>query len=117
MATESLPFSSVLALANMHRLIQLAAFQVKLGLPRCLSSKESTCNARAAGDMGSILGSGRSPGGGHGTPLQYFCLENPMDRSLADTTEATEHAHTKVKSSTQPLLSNGMVHRGSGVRA
>ena len=31
-------------------------------------------------DTGSIPGSGRSPGGGHGNPLQYSCLENPMDR-------------------------------------
>ena len=31
-------------------------------------------------DSGSISGSGRSPGGGHGSPLQYSCLENPMDR-------------------------------------
>ena len=42
--------------------------------------KESTCNARDTGDVGSILRSGRSPGGGHGNPLQYSCLENPMDR-------------------------------------
>ena len=33
-----------------------------------------------AGDEGSIPGLGRSPGGGHGNPLQYPCLENPMDR-------------------------------------
>ena len=33
-----------------------------------------------AGDAGSIPGSGRSPGGGHGHPLQYSCLGNPMDR-------------------------------------
>ena len=33
-----------------------------------------------AGDAGSIPGSGRSPGGGHGNPLQYSCWENPMDR-------------------------------------
>ena len=33
-----------------------------------------------AGDMGSIPGSGRSPGEGNGNPLQYSCLENPMDR-------------------------------------
>jgi len=33
-----------------------------------------------AGDAGSILGSGRSPGEGHDNPLQYSCLENPMDR-------------------------------------
>ena len=33
-----------------------------------------------AGDMSSIPESGRSPGGEHGNPLQYSCLENPMDR-------------------------------------
>ena len=38
--------------------------------------KESACNA---GDPGSILGSGRSPGGGNGNPLQCSCLENPRD--------------------------------------
>ena len=44
------------------------------------AGKESACNA---GDMGSIPGLGRSPGGGHGTPLQYSCLENPHgQRSL-----------------------------------
>ena len=40
-------------------------------------SKESIWNV---GDLGSVPGSGRSPGGGHGNPLQYSCLENPMDR-------------------------------------
>ena len=39
--------------------------------------KEAACNA---GDPGSIPGSGRSPGEGNGNPLQYSCLENPMDR-------------------------------------
>ena len=43
-------------------------------------SKESTCTA---GDLGSIPGLGRSPGGGHGNPQQYSCLENPRgQRSL-----------------------------------
>ena len=46
------------------------------GLPWWLSDKESACNA---GDPGSIPGLGRSPGEGHGNPLQYSCLENPMD--------------------------------------
>ena len=50
------------------------------GLPRWLSSKETTCNAGATGDSGSIPGSGRSSGGGCDNPLQYSCLENPMDR-------------------------------------
>ena len=39
-----------------------------------------TCNAEDTGDGVLILGSGRSPGGGNGNPLQYSCLENPMDR-------------------------------------
>ena len=37
-------------------------------------------NAGGIKDMGSNPGSGRSPGGGHDNPLQYSCLENPMDR-------------------------------------
>ena len=37
-------------------------------------------NAGNIRDVDSIPGSGRSPGGGHGNPLQYSCLENPMDR-------------------------------------
>ena len=35
-----------------------------------------------AGDAGSIPGSGRSPGGRNGNPLQYYCLGNPMDREI-----------------------------------
>ena len=49
-------------------------------LPWSLSGKKSTCNAGPAGDKGSIPGSGRSPGGGHGNSFQYSFLENPMDR-------------------------------------
>ena len=45
-----------------------------------LSGEASACSVGDAGDSGSILGSRRSPGGGNGNPLQYFCLENPMDR-------------------------------------
>ena len=44
-----------------------------------LSGKESPAK-QEAGDMSSIPGSGRSPGEGNGNPLQYSCLENPMDR-------------------------------------
>ena len=40
-----------------------------------------------AGDMGLIPGSGRSPGGGNGNPLQYSCLENPMGSQNLDTGE------------------------------
>ena len=48
--------------------------------------------AGAAGDVGSIPGLGRSSGGGTGTPLQYSCLENPMDRGAW---WATVHGVTK----------------------
>ena len=52
-----------------------------LGFPGGSNGKESTCSMR---DLGSIPGLGRSPGGGHGNPLQYSCLENPHGkRSLA----------------------------------
>ena len=51
--------------------------------------KESACNA---GDLGLIPGLGRSPGGEHGYPLQYSCLEKPMDRRAW---LATVHGVTK----------------------
>ena len=47
------------------------------GFPGGSDSKESACNL---GELSSILGSRRSPGEGNGNPLQYSCLENPMDR-------------------------------------
>ena len=47
------------------------------GFPDGSVGKEFTCNA---GDTGSVPGLGRSLGGGNGNPLQYSCLENPMDR-------------------------------------
>ena len=50
------------------------------GFPQWLSSKESVCNARDSRDLGLISGSGRSPGGRQGNPVQYSCLENSMDR-------------------------------------
>ena len=48
------------------------------GLPSLPVGKQSACSA---GDLGLIPGSGRSPGEGNGNPLQYSCLENPMDCS------------------------------------
>ena len=56
------------------------------------SDKESPCSARVTGNAGLILGSGRSPGGGHRNPLQYSCLKNPMDRGAW---QATAHRVTK----------------------
>ena len=51
--------------------------------------KESACNE---GDLGSIPGLGGSPGGGHGYPLQYPCVENPLDRGAW---QAAVHGVTK----------------------
>ena len=48
-----------------------------ISFPGGLDGKESTC---IDGDLSSIPGLGLSPEGGHGNPLQYSCLENPMDR-------------------------------------
>ena len=42
--------------------------------------KSPPANARDVRDTGAIPGLGRSPGGGHSNPLEYFCLENPMDK-------------------------------------
>ena len=53
---------------------------VQAGLADGAVVKSRPDNARHSGDAGSGTGSGRSPRGGHGNPLQYSCLENPMDR-------------------------------------
>jgi len=62
-----------------------------MGFPHSSVSKESTCNA---GDPSSIPGLERSPGEGNGNPLQYSCLENPMDREAWQT---TLHGVTRVR--------------------
>ena len=61
------------------------------GFPGTSVGKESACNA---GDLGSIPGLGRYPGEGNGNPLQYSCLENPMDR---EAWEATVHGVARVR--------------------
>ena len=79
--------------------------------PGGTSGKEPICNAGDVRDAGSIPGSGRSLGGGHGNPLQNSCLENPMDhgawslwgRKESDTTEVTWHAWHWSNSSCRPM--------------
>ena len=64
----------------------------RMGLPRCLSGKESSCQCRRhRKDRGSVTGSGRAPGEGNGNPLQNSCLGNPMDRGAK---QATVHRVT-----------------------
>ena len=55
---------------------------VPRSFPGGASGKESACQCRRRKDVGSIPGSGRSPGGRYGNPLQYSCLENSMDRGV-----------------------------------
>ena len=62
------------------------------GFPGGLVIKNLPANAGDTEDVGSIPGLGRSPGGGNGNPLQYSCLENPMDRGAW---QATVHRVTK----------------------
>ena len=54
---------------------KLECHRGRKGFPGGSAGQESGCNA---GDLGSIPGSGRSPGEGNGNPLHYSCLENPM---------------------------------------
>ena len=68
-------------------------YSVIWGFPGGSDGKESACNV---GDPGSIPGLERSPGEGNGFPLQYPCLENPMDRGAWQAT-----VHGVAKSQTQ----------------
>ena len=61
-----------------------------------LSGKESACSAGDTGDVGLIPGLGRSLGGEHSNPLQYSCVENPIDRG-----DWLTIAHGVTKSQTQ----------------
>ena len=78
----------------MQRIYCINLFQYEASLVAQLV-KEHACNA---GDPGLIPGSGRSPGEGNGNPLQYSCLENPMDCSLgskeSDTAYRLNHHHS-----------------------
>ena len=64
------------------------------GPPRWLSDKEPVCKA---GDTGSIHGLGRSFGEGNGNPLQYSCLENPMDRAWRATVHGVTKSQTRLR--------------------
>ena len=68
-----------------------------LGFPGGSDGKESACNV---GDLGLILGLGRSPGEGNDKPLQYFCLQNSMDK------ETTVHGITESDTTEQLTLTN-----------
>ena len=103
--TVPLPFSLLKTL--------VCGFRACLGFPGGSDGKESACNAR---DLGSIPGSGRSPGEGNGNPLHYSCPENSMDRGAWWATvhgvaksqthlSHNTHTHTHTHTHTQRSLS------------
>ena len=91
--TLKFPLLSVCPGSETQRLSQperkALSILLRVGLPGGSDSEESACNA---GDQGSTPGRGRSPGEGHGNPLQYSGLENPMDRGAW---QATVHSVSK----------------------
>ena len=92
-AVRSISITQWFETSNSYKTVSLSC----LGFPCSSDSKESACNE---GDLGSIPGPGRFPGGGQGNPLQYCCLKNRHgQRSLAGYT-----AHGVTKSQTR--LSN-----------
>ena len=72
-----------------------------MGFPGGSDGKESACNV---GDLDLIPGSGRSPGGRNGNPLQYSCLGNPMARGAWRAT-----VHGIAKSQTQPSTFTSLI--------
>ena len=87
--TQPFTFHPRLCMVTLHLAHHLGTTDLWV-CPGRSDSKEPDCNA---GDPGSIPGLGRSPGEGNGYPLQYSCLENPMDR---EAWWATVHGVTKI---------------------
>ena len=67
------------------------ANNLNMGFPGGAVVKNPPLDAGDIRDVGLIPGWGRSPGGGHGNPLQYSCLENPMDRGVWQATVHRGH--------------------------
>src|SRR5574337_1229534 len=96
--TETFDFNTCMSI--MLGVLTVYCIDVCFG-PYSSDGKESACNA---GDPGLILGLGRSSGEGNGNPLQYSCLENPMERGAWRATvhgvakSWTKHTHTHTHS-------------------
>ena len=70
----------------------------KMGFPGGAAVKNLPANAGDIRDTGLTTGSGRFPGGGYGNPLQYSCLENPMDRGAwCATARGVAKSRTRLK--------------------
>ena len=71
--------------------------------------KNLPANSGDAGDMGLISRLGKSPGGGHGNPLEYSCLENPIDRGAW---RATVHGVAKSQTQNTTIINNNRARGG-----
>ena len=92
---DSLSMSIISTAKNLFLLVIILLYLWKIIMwasQVALVVKNPPANAEDIRNVGSIPGLGRSPGGGHGNPLQYSCLENPMDRRAW---QATVHRVTK----------------------
>ena len=86
-----------------------------MGFPGGSEVKASACNA---GDLGLIPGSGRSPGEGNGSPLQYSCLENPMDGGAWwATVHGVTKSRTRLSDFTHSTPSGGSVMKNPPANA
>ena len=75
----------------------LAGRSYTQGLPRWHYGKEPACQCRRVRDLGSVSGSGRSPGGGHSYPLQYTCLKTPRTEEPGGLQSIRSQSRTRLK--------------------
>ena len=100
LSTGTKLYCSLLLLGQKGKLFCWSSFKCLTNVWAYPGGSDGKESARNAGDLGSIPGSGRSPGRGHGNPLKYSCLENPMDRGAW---WATVHGGTKESDTTEQL--------------
>ena len=90
---------------NQNRVTRTSKLQSDCNCPDFPDGLDGKASVYNAGDLGSIRGSGRSPGGGNGNSLQYSCLENPMDRGAWQATvHGVTKSRTRLSDFTFPLL-------------
>ena len=86
---------------------------VNRGLPRWHWGKNLPASAGDVRDEGLVPGLGRSPGGGHGSPLQASCLENPMDRGVwRATVHGVAESRTRLKRPSPRILTHASLIAG-----
>ena len=80
-----------------------------MGFPGGAVVKNLSANAKGTRVIGSIPGSGRSPGVGNGNPLQYSCLENPKTRGACKKLDMTKHTNTLINKHLK-IKENHLIH-------